>query len=278
MKHSLPKSLRLAFYLNSMAGGGAERVFALIASHLASEGDQIDLILDRARGPNISLLDPAVRVIDLDSSSLGAVRKLRAHIKQFRPDVVIAGHPHCNLVASAALLGTDIPLVTTVHSVTGLDNLLWPSTGKFAALGILLEPIVFRAADAIGVVSASIAKAKNLHGAFPNKVRVLHNCVDLDVFAPDPAKSVQDDRKRKLIISAGRLAAPKDFVTVLQAFALVEETIVADLMIVGEGPDRAELERLICKLGLVHVSMPGYVSNIASAISSVRSGCGLLQV
>ena len=71
------------------------------------------------------------------------------------------------------------------------------------------------------------------------------------------------DRRRKVVISVGRLAKQKNFPLLLKAFSLVVERVDACLIIVGEGSERAELEELINELGLKdRVDLPGYRENV----------------
>lgn len=243
-----------------MMGGGAERAFALLASELARQGDKIDLLMDRATGPNLSLLNDKVRIIDFAGPTWKSAKKLRAYARANKPDLIFAALPHTNLVTAIALLGLPTPFVATVHSVTGLDHLFWEGGGMLTKGGVLFEPIAFHCAAAIGVVSAAIAKEKGLEKAYPGKARVLYNPVDVERFKPAPRKP----HSGKKIISVGRLAPPKDFQTLLRAFALLDAAGDADLTIFGEGPLRPVLEALSAELGLSRVAMPGYAEDIAA--------------
>ncbi|MGA7931965.1 MAG: glycosyltransferase, partial [Kovacikia sp.] len=65
-----------------------------------------------------------------------------------------------------------------------------------------------------------------------------------------------------VIVTAARLAKQKQLDSLLQAFAQVNQVIPARLLILGEGPLRADLESLSRKLGIAEsVWMPGYDAN-----------------
>jgi len=57
---------RLALYISSLAGGGAERAFVNLAQGLVKRGfTDLWLILNRVKGPYLAHLPPEVRVVDL---------------------------------------------------------------------------------------------------------------------------------------------------------------------------------------------------------------------
>jgi len=71
-----------------------------------------------------------------------------------------------------------------------------------------------------------------------------------------------------VILGAGRLNPQKNFSLLLRAFAGVRQQRSARLIIMGEGPQRPELEKLAQDLGVAaDVALPGYVANPYAAFS-----------
>jgi glycosyltransferase involved in cell wall biosynthesis len=65
-----------------------------------------------------------------------------------------------------------------------------------------------------------------------------------------------------VILSVGRLAAQKDFITLIKAYARVRQTHPSRLLILGDGEERPLLESFIQQLGLQQdVCMPGFIAN-----------------
>jgi glycosyltransferase involved in cell wall biosynthesis len=65
-----------------------------------------------------------------------------------------------------------------------------------------------------------------------------------------------------VILGVGRLTPPKDFPTLIRAFAEVRRCRLARLIILGEGEDRPALEALINELRLsADVALPGFRNN-----------------
>jgi glycosyltransferase involved in cell wall biosynthesis len=71
-----------------------------------------------------------------------------------------------------------------------------------------------------------------------------------------------------VIVAVGRLAAQKDFATLLRAFARLRAQQPARLLILGEGRERPQLEALARELGIADaVAMPGYAENPFAALA-----------
>jgi glycosyltransferase involved in cell wall biosynthesis len=65
-----------------------------------------------------------------------------------------------------------------------------------------------------------------------------------------------------VVVAAGRFVPQKDFPTLLRAFARVRRQRAARLLLLGDGPDRPEIEHLIEELGIWHdVALPGFLKN-----------------
>src|SRR5262245_9108933 len=63
-----PQSTRpkkIAFFLQDLFGGGAERVMLTLAGGFADRGYDVDLILVRAEGPRLADVPPNVRIVAL---------------------------------------------------------------------------------------------------------------------------------------------------------------------------------------------------------------------
>jgi glycosyltransferase involved in cell wall biosynthesis len=120
------------------------------------------------------------------------------------------------------------------------------------------------------IISQSEGMTQDITGfmkADPQKVRLIYNpTVTPDIFeqAQQPADHAWFDQKTSpIILAAGRLKPQKDFVLLLKAFANVKQSIPdARLVILGEGPQRQELEELALQLGIRQsVDLAGFRTN-----------------
>lgn len=139
------------------------------------------------------------------------------------------------------------PVVITVHRA----DILPSCSLLFNALRIA----AFRIADAVIAVSDA---AKNLAlsaGAPRNKIVVIYNAVDESIFTPRSKAFCRSKlalpQNSKVIISVGNLIPRKGFKYLIQALPKILTKIPnAILIIVGDGPQRHELKRLVKNLKL----------------------------
>jgi glycosyltransferase involved in cell wall biosynthesis len=158
-----------------------------------------------------------------------------------------------------------LPVVITVHAspahTVGVRDL---RTALVVALGGPIERWAERRAAATIVLTERLA-ARVAPVAGPARVRVMRRGVDRRAFAdldrhppPDP---FPDLRGRPRVVFLGRLARSKGVDTLVEAAALMR-TPGAQVVLVGDGPARAEVEAATRRLGLdgrVHVT--GFVAH-----------------
>ncbi len=98
-----------------------------------------------------------------------------------------------------------------------------------------------------------------------DKVRVIHNPIDIQALKKLSEESVKFgelDSSLPFIISVGRLTIEKGYHYLINAFSQVVGLHPSYLIILGEGPERSDLERLIRQLGLQgKVYIPGFEKN-----------------
>lgn len=250
-----------------MRGGGAERVALNLVEEFCAAGIETDLVLVRREGPLLAQIPDTVRIIDLGASrARWAVRRLRSYLTASRPRAVIGIGLDANLAAVLASIGLrEKPqLILSVHNVISRINPHWPAWRH--RLNARMMARLYRRAD--HVVAASDGGAGDLIAAGidrPRPVRI-HNPVlrmERAASALPASHAWFGDPTVPVVIAAGRLTAQKDHALLLHAFANVVKRRAAKLMIVGEGPLRPKLERLIVELQLTgKVALLGYRDDI----------------
>lgn len=259
---------RIALYMPSLAGGGAQRVFLHLAQGFAERGYEVHLVLARAQGPYLPQVPPCVRMIDLGASRvLASLPGLVRYLRDEQPHALLSALDHANAMAVCARRIARVPtrVIVTVHST--------PSqvVANARTLRARLLPVWTRFfycwADAVVAVSQGVADELVRYVGIPaGKVKVIYN----PIVTPELFRKAEErlehswfqEGEPPVILGVGRLTKPKDFPTLIRAFALVRQQRLARLMILGEGEQRHELERLVRELGLEEdVALPGFVQN-----------------
>jgi glycosyltransferase involved in cell wall biosynthesis len=126
---------------------------------------------------------------------------------------------------------------------------------------------LYPSADAVVAPSRGVAGSLLQLSPIPiQKVRVIYNPVvspELYEKADAPVEHPWfQPHQPPVVLAAGRLVALKGYDTLLRAFARVRQETPVRLVILGEGPERPNLERLAAELGVAaDVDMPGFDPN-----------------
>lgn len=259
---------KIALFIPSLRGGGAERVILNLARGFIEQGYLTELVLAKAEGTYLSEVPREVRIIDLKSHRvLTSLPGLIRYLRREQPSVLLSALNHTNLIALWAkkLSGVSMKVVVSVHGnleKTTQNAQSW--RGRIGSWGIRL---FYSWADLVIAVSQGVAESIVTMTFVPReKITVIYN----PVVTPDLFEKVKESvehpwfhpKEHPIVISAGRLAKQKDYLTLLRAFALVREKIPARLLVLGEGEERPRLEKLIDELNLREwVDLPGFVQN-----------------
>lgn len=265
---SFESKKRIAFFLPSVVGGGAEKVFITLINQLTRMGVNIDLVLVKAHGVHLKNLPDCVRVVDLNCSrTIFSIFKLAAYLSESQPIAILSAMEHTNVVAILAqkISRSRARVIVSVHTILSVDQQNSPYfIHRFTKYWI--KPFYKFAYSVVAVsegVALDLIKLINLS---PSKVRVIYNpIVTADLLAKSKEATNHEWFKPgcpPVIVAVGRLTEAKDFPTLIRAFDLLRAQMLCRLIILGEGEERSNLEHLILKLNLSdNVLMPGFVDN-----------------
>lgn len=235
---------RLLIVSKTLDIGGAER---LIADFAARRRDLVEVAYLAGNGALAGELKRrGIPVHDLSSRgrlSLKCAPKLHALLRGGRFDLV---HAHLPLAGIAArLVRGKTPLVYTEHNV-------WE---VYHPLTRWLNRVTFRANDHVVAVSADVAAS--IGRGWPHVSPIV--TVVLNGIAERPALLSRDEVRLRegiapgdlLLLSIGNLFSRKGHDVLLEALALIADRAPElRLWIVGDGDERATLERLVSARGL----------------------------
>jgi glycosyltransferase involved in cell wall biosynthesis len=259
-------SNKIAFFLPNLAGGGAERVVLNLLKGMSAQDIPLDLVVASTDGPYLEQIPDRVNIVNLNTGGvMKAVPSLSQYLKANRPVVMFSHMKHANVAAILAtkLAGTKTKLVVVEHETLSasrsevLRSKILPTAMK----------VLYPSADIIVGVSKGVAEDLDTQMGFaPGRVKVVYNpVVDPDLI--DRATTLLEHEwfqpgSPPVFLGVGRFTVQKDFLNLIDAFAIVRQKTPARLLILGEGDLRGELEASIERHGIkADVSLPGFVQN-----------------
>jgi glycosyltransferase involved in cell wall biosynthesis len=257
----------LAFFIQDLRAGGAERNVTRILNGIVARGIRTDLVVVQRNGAFFDELDPRINVVELSQNrTIKSIFGLKHYIETIRPTALVSSLTHTNI---AAILGNLLaakrtPLIVIERNHFTLNRrvkrgLVW--------LGYRSAPYLYPRADAVAAVSRGVRD--DLAGVIkqdPERIYVLYNPVvsdNIELLAAEPVEHPWFANKDiPVILGVGRLERQKNFPLLIEAFDRVRKVRPVRLVILGEGDLRAELERQVRLLGIEDlVDLPGFDAN-----------------
>jgi glycosyltransferase involved in cell wall biosynthesis len=268
MAASIRPSLRIAFFISSLAGGGAERSIVALANSIASLNVIVDLVLGDAIGPYLVEVSPRVRIVNLSSKcKLRAIVRLMRYLKRDGPQVIMSSLdlPNIQLVLAARLARFK---GMTVISQRATIAPVYAEAGWMRRLVYVLGIRgTYPYADFVICNSRAAAiEVRKMSGMSANRVLTIHNSVDAERINRLANEPLRDswflNNRAPLVVSVGSLTRRKDMGTLIKAFATVKLQRRASLVIIGKGAEERKIKNLISVLGLnADVYLPGFDAN-----------------
>lgn len=235
------------------------------ARALARMGHEVDLLIGRvAAGYTLPAL-PEVNATVLGKPNVrNMFLPLVGYLRKASPDIVFSAEDHLNVVVLlAALAAGSKAKISGSSRVTPFDTYSDKPLSKRWVLKQLSRALM-RRADALTCVSEDMVQ--QYRQVFPAAPHVcVYNIVDDRISRERMAEPLDDawvGKGTPLVIAAGRLAPWKGFGDLIAAMEIVRRHSTARLLILGDGPLRAELQERIDTQGLADtVRLVGYVEN-----------------
>jgi len=248
------------FIINSLAGGGAERVICTLLR--ASQGELRDsqislLLLDQEPAMYEAPLWVEVEQLDCRHSLIRSIWSVWRALRRAKPDLTVSFLTRSNVanIIATTLLGIPAVISERVNTSSHLG------AGAGAAFARLLVKATYRKARRIIAVSQGVAD--DLHASFgvrSERMAVIANPIDVDAIFAQAASGAPVPIDRPYAVTMGRLVPNKNFAMLVDAFA--RSRIAGKLVILGDGPEREALTRQVEALGLAgRVVMPGFSEN-----------------
>jgi len=255
-------------FIHSLHGGGAERVAVDLCAHWVRLGWCVTLVTQTDASGDAYALDPAVQRIVLGTAgqtgggwrslwaNMRRIRRLRRVLKRVRPDMVLGMMTTSSVLAVLAAWGLPCHVIASEHTHPPVQSLsrVWRRLRRWTY------------PRAACVVALTRDTERWLRTHVPGvRTAIIPNPVSWPLQGTEPVVPVVQREARRMLLAVGRLHRVKGFDLLLEAWA---QQVAAhpdwDLVILGEGGQRAALQAQIRDLGLDgRVRLPGRVGNVA---------------
>lgn len=255
--------------------GGAEKVLSYLAVALTAGGDEVTVLTSRL-DPSLPARETvptahgSLTVARLETSPLrflGTWRYMRSldeHLRRHPPDIAyVSMLKHDAFVTIGAGRRLGFPVVLRPEGAGATGDIAWQRWGRFGR-AIARR---CRGADAVVAISQAV-RDELLRAGYPAaKIHDLPNGVPLPEI---PWDRRENWREAPRAVFVGRLAPEKGLRTLIDAWPIVRRSHPrARLALIGEGPQRPELEAAVGALDLREfIGLPGAAADVAPVLRS----------
>lgn len=283
-KYQVEHRVKVFNVITKLAVGGAQETALAYCSHLDPTYWDASIVTGPERSPEGDLFDEAarrgvpLRIVPSLGRRVDPVKDVRALLelirlfRRERPDIVHTHSSKAGLVGRLAARMARVPVVVhTVHGWSFHEGM--SPVGR--AVAVRLERLAARWTSTLVVVTDTDAEIGGAEGIGTwGQYALVRSAVDVDRLRR--AAGSRAEARKALGIPEGvpvmgtvtRLCAQKDPTTLLRAArAVVDRRPDAHLIVVGDGPLRVEVEKLLDELGLrSNVSLLGPRTDIATLL------------
>ncbi len=258
---------RILFAINSLAGGGAERVLATLLGGSGPWRERYDIHLALLDDEPRAYAAPdwvAVHQLDARHKLLPSLTQFRALTRRLAPDATLSFLTRANIANAWAMAGRRRPWLISERVNTSAH------LGSAFAAKAMVRMVYPRAAHVIAVSEGVVDDLAANFGVARARMSAIANPVDHEQIAELAAKQPGFTPAGPYIVAAGRLMPNKNFPLLLRAYA--KAAPAERLVILGEGPERGALEAMAASLGIAdRVDMPGFVANPFAVVARAEA-------
>lgn len=253
--------MKIAFYINAIHEGGAERVMVNLANDFVKRDDEIILITSFKDNWEYHYSDKIKRYVLEENPASSSkikrniirVKELRKILKNERPECLVSFMAEPNYRAIVASIGLDNKVLISVRND--------PEKEYSGIIGRFLGKTLLPLAD------GCVFQTKEAQEWFPKKLqrksKIIYNAVKDDFF------NIERNVEKNIVVTCGRLEEQKNHKMLIDAFELVVKKCKdAKLFIYGEGSLRNELQSIIDKKDLSNnIKLCGNTNDVPGVLS-----------
>ena len=270
MKSQKNRKITVGHVVLSLEIGGMETVIANLSRNIDHHSYRFLIICVLRIGPiGYELRNKGIKVIKLPKMPrIISFLYPKALIDILRAEKVDVLHCHSGCWHKAAIAGKFAGVKGIIYTEHGRQMPGYKTT-------IFLDRAVSKITDYVVPVSLDLSKyLKKVVKIEPRKIHEINNGIDTDYFSPREKdkkllKELCIPNNTLIVGNIARLAPVKDHITLINAFALTEKHCHdMRLLIIGDGSERVNLEKLINELNLSDkIALLGFRRDIKEILS-----------
>ena len=237
----------ICIFPDRLDNGGVGRYAINLAESLIEQGAKVDLFVTATTGELFPQRPKQARLFVGGGSTKKSIWALFQYLRREKPELLITANGYIDILSIVInkLALSPTQQVVTIHTARSADDMAGKQRLKSIYDGLCSWLYPFSK----HVVAVSEAVAKDSRDYFKlNNVKVIYNPVVTPSLytksTGQPQHPFFQNKTAPVLLAIGRLTAQKDFATLLKAFAEIRQHLQANLLILGEGEDRAKLEAL----------------------------------
>lgn len=245
-------SKKICFITPNLNMGGMERVLSILANYAIENGFSVYIVclidneIHYSLSDRVNIISPSFKY----QSGLNNKKKVALYLfktlKDINPDSILSFSEAFNPLAIIVSKIARYPIYISDRSSPNVK--LKPSTQ-------LLRKLTYPLANGL-ILQTKLAKQAALRKGYNSNIAII----------PNPLKSIKEYpniSRKNIIISVGRLIPSKNFIDLIDIFNSTTSRDSWKLLILGEGSERANLEKKITQLGLIdRVKLIGAVKDV----------------
>jgi glycosyltransferase involved in cell wall biosynthesis len=260
------RRIRVAHLVDTLEIGGAERQLVTVATGVDRDRIEPSVICLTRRGPferELAAAGVPVHLIGKRHKAGGqAFLRLRAALRQQRPDILQTWMFTCNLFGRLAAKGLPIRVLASEVAADPTKS----------AVRLAVDRVLAKTTPAFYVNSRTVAEFYHAKCGIPfEKLVVIPNGIDVREVEPVARHTLSVPADSYLVGCAGRLSPEKGFDRVIEALASPAlRTRRVHVVFAGDGPMRGPLEALAQQLGVAdRVRLLGYREDLPRVLKAL---------
>lgn len=253
--------MRITHVIPSLGTGGAEALTVGLANEMVKQGHDVEIVVFApSQGvPFVTAqeLGLQVRVVGRNPRDLSSLGRLSSALRN--QDVV-----HAHLFPALYFVPLVHPKGIRIYTEHSTNN-----RRRGNAAFRLFDRMAYSSFDTLTAISVGAADSLEKYGSqlgLSLRAKVITNGISNEYFDVPLAASRSSDVSSLKAISVGTLDHRKNFADALRIIARTEDVT---LTLVGDGPDRAALERLAGQLGILdRVTFAGRRSDVLALLDN----------